>query len=464
MITIKTWQDLQALGDNEKDRMDFVRTVIAEHKGSKLYRQAVTAKQYYRGLNVTIMNYCKFVRDAYGKAIPDVWSPNHKIPCHYYKYLINQAALTLLGNGVSFAKKDTKEKLGSLFDETLIEIFIDALNDSVGYGFVDKDKVTHFNALEFAALQDEETSAIRAGVRFWQIDADKPLRATLYEEDGFTEYIQRKGKDMEILAEKRPYVIVVQKSDISETEIVDGWNYPTFPIVPLYNVEKMSELEGSRELHDAMDLMLSGLVNNVDSGEIIYWLLKNSNGMDQPSMNQLLQTLHSAHIASIDNEDDLTAHSPQVHFEASKEALDQLRRQIFDNHMGFDPKSIVSGAVTATQIEAAYEPLNQKCSLLESKVAKFIVGVLAVLDIDDKPTFNPDFIINRQESVNTIVAAGDNLPQTYKTRKILEILGDIDKTDEVLAEMDAAESVRFTTENEDEEPEGAEPAAKTLEV
>ena len=42
---------------------------------------------------------------------------------------------------------------------------------------------------EFAALQDEETSAIRAGVRFWQLADNKPLRATLYEEDGYTEYV-----------------------------------------------------------------------------------------------------------------------------------------------------------------------------------------------------------------------------------------------------------------------------------
>ena len=41
-------------------------------------------------------------------------------------------------------------------------------------------------------LYDEENGALRAGIRYWQVDETKPLRLTLYEEDGFTEYIKRK--------------------------------------------------------------------------------------------------------------------------------------------------------------------------------------------------------------------------------------------------------------------------------
>jgi hypothetical protein len=203
-----------------------------------------------------------------------------------------------------------------------------------------------------------------------------------------------------------------------------------------------------------MDLMLSGLVNNVDGGEIIYWLVKNSGGMDQPSMNRLLQTLRTAHIASVDSEDDITAHSPVVHFEASKEALEQLRRQIFDNQMGLDVRNISGGAATATQIKAAYEPLNTKADLVEFNITEFIHGILAVLGIDDNPSYTRSYIVNQQEMIQTIVAAGADLPQEYKTRKILEVLGDIDRADEVLALLTAEDANRFETEpNENENDE-----------
>jgi hypothetical protein len=448
---LKTFQDLLAVGEDERKRIEFVQDVIRDHKGSKLYSDALTANEYFAGRNVTITNYCKMIRDAFGRAVPDVWSPNHKIACHYYGYLVNQLALFLLGNGVSFSEDATKEKLGKNFDKICVGLLTAALNNSVAYGFVNNGTVTHFTVLEFAALQDEETSAIRAGVRFWQLADNKPLRATLYEEDGYTDYIQRKGEKMTVLNEKRPYIQIVQTSEATGEQIVDGRNYPTFPIVPLYNTGKRSELEGNRELHDAMDLMLSGLVNNVDSGEIIYWLVKNSGGMDQPSMNQLLQTLKSAHIASVDSEDDITAHSPVVQFEASKEAIDQLRRQIFDNQMGLDVRNIASGAATATQIKAAYEPLNTKADLVEFNVTEFIHGVLAVLGIDDEPTYTRSYIVNQQEMIQTIVSAGADLPQEYKTRKILELLGDIDRADEVLAQLTAEDANRFVTEPEEAE-------------
>ena len=450
-MTIKTYQDLLAVGEDERKRIEFVQDVIRDHKGSKLYSDALTANEYYAGKNVTITNYCKMIRDAFGRAVPDIWSPNHKIACHYYGYLVNQLALFLLGNGVSFAENSTKEKLGKNFDKVCVDLLTAALNNSVAYGFVNNGTVTTFTVLEFAALQDEETSAIRAGVRFWQLADNKPLRATLYEEDGYTDYIQQNGEEMTVLHEKRPYIQIVQTSEATGEQIVDGRNYPTFPIVPLYNTGKRSELDGNRELHDAMDLMLSGLVNNVDSGEIIYWLVKNSGGMDQPSMNQLLQTLKSAHIASVDSEDDITAHSPVVQFEASKEALEQLRRQIFDNQMGLDVRNIAGGAATATQIKAAYEPLNTKADLVEFNVTEFIHGVLDVLGIDDEPTYTRSYIVNQQEMIQTIVSAGADLPQEYKTRKILEVLGDIDRADEIIDMLTAEDANRFTTEPEEAE-------------
>ena len=453
-MTIKTYQDLLAVGEDERKRIEFVQDVIRDHKGSKLYSEALTANEYYAGRNVTITNYCKLIHDAFGRAVPDIWSPNHKIACHYYGYLVNQLVLFLLGNGVSFNGNSTKEKLGKNFDKVCVDILTAAMNNSVAYGFVNNGTVTPFTVIEFAALQDEETSAIRAGVRFWQLADNKPLRATLYEEDGYTDYIQQSGEEMTVLHEKRPYIQIVQTSEATGEQIVDGRNYPSFPIVPLYNTGKKSELDGNRELHDAMDLMLSGLVNNVDGGEIIYWLVKNSGGMDQPSMNRLLQTLRTAHIASVDSEDDITAHSPLVHFEASKEALEQLRRQIFDNQMGLDVRNISGGAATATQIKAAYEPLNTKADMLEFNVTEFVHGVLAVLGIDDEPTYTRSYIVNQQEMIQTIVSAGGDLPQEYKTRKILEVLGDIDRTDEVLAQLTAEDANRFETEpNETENDE-----------
>lgn len=453
MNAIKTYNDLVALGDDEKKRIDFVLAVMREHQGSALYHTAAVAQEYYRGVNTTITNYNKYIRDAFGKLVPDVWSPNHKIACHYYGYLVNQLALFLLGNGVSFNDQKTKERLGKDFDKVCVTILVNALNGGVAWGFANKDKVDAFSTLEFAPLYDEETGFVRAGVRFWQLDTQKPLRLTLYEEDGYTEYIQRSGEAPQTLQKKRPYIEIVKTSEATGEISVEGQNYPTFPIVPLYNSERQSELTGNREAHDALDLMLSGLVNNVDAGEFIYWVLKNSNGFDQADANKFIQMLKTTHVAMLDSEDDVSAHSPQVNFAASQAAIEELRRQIFDNHMGLDVRNIASGAATATQIRAAYEPLNSKADLLEFHLTEFINGILAVFGIDDAPTYTRSYIVNQNESIQTIVSAGTDLPQKYKVQKILEILGDADKVDEVVDMLAAEDMDRFGGSGEPTVPE-----------
>ena len=60
----------------------------------------------------------------------------------------------------------------------------DALCQGAVYGFWNLDHVDYFKATEFVPLYDEETGALMAGIRFWQISENKPLRATLYEEHG----------------------------------------------------------------------------------------------------------------------------------------------------------------------------------------------------------------------------------------------------------------------------------------
>ena len=91
----------------------------------------------------------------------------------------------------------------------------------VSYGFWNLDHVEVFKATEFAPLFGEEDGGIHAGIRFWQIADNKPLRATLYEEDGYTEYIWREGQG-EILKPKQTYKQIVRQSVVDGTEILNG--------------------------------------------------------------------------------------------------------------------------------------------------------------------------------------------------------------------------------------------------
>lgn len=448
---MKTYQDLLAVGENEDNKIDFCLQAIAEHKSSGKYKRAVTAAEYFAGINTTITVADKFITDVYGQKVPDVWSPNHKIKTHYYPYIITQAVLYLLGNGITFGDPKTLERLGDKFEHRVVEAAIDALNGGAAFGFWNMDHLDKFSITEFKSLLDEETGRLMAGIRFWQLADDKPLRFTLFELDGFTEYIRPKNDKARVYQDKRPYVQIVSTS-ATGSEIAPGEPYPGLPIIPLENYGGESELFGMQESIDACDLMISKLVNNIDNSEFIYWVIKNAPGMEPEDLQEFLQRIRTSGIVATGDNQEVDTHKVEIPFEASESALNLLRKQVFTDMMAFDPETIAAGADTATKIRASYEPLNEKTDLFEYQVTEFITGILNLLGIDDKPTYTRSMIINQQEMINTIVASAEYLDDDYITRKLLDILGDADMADEIIESRLAQDVDRFVAE----EPEEAE--------
>ena len=440
---MKTLQDLQLIpADNDTKRIEFVKAVITEHKNSNEYKQAVEGVEYNKKRNSTTMRYQKMLTNMYGQRVPDLWSPNHKTTRNFFRYFTTQQVQYLLGNGVTWNNEDTENKLGKDFDTQLQKIGKKALVQGRAFGFWNYDHMEVFGFTEYAPLYDEENGALGAGVRFWQVDQTKPLRATLYEIDGYTDYIwgwrdeqgltHTEGK---ILHEKRPYIEKYKYSEADGLKIYDGENYEAFPFVPLYaNDDKQSELVGIQEQIDAYDLIKNGFLNDLDTAQI-FWLLKGASGSDEEDLVRFIERLHTQHAAAIDNDQEASATTVQIPYEAREKLLERLERDLYKDYMALNIDEIKGGAVTATQIEAAYEPLNAKADEWEYQVNEFIQGILAVAGIEDKPTFTRSILINVNESVSTVLAASEALDSEYVTEKILTLLGDGDQVEDVLERM-----------------------------
>ena len=445
VIDILTYNDLLEIGENERDRMDFVLDAIREHKGSELYRTAYDAELYYKHQNPTIMRFQKWVYNMYGQKVPDIWSPNNKIASNWYNYFTTQAVSYLLGNGVTFKNESNKDKLGKDFDKRVQDIATHAKNGGVAFGFWNLDHLECFDLTEFVPIYDEDDGGLKAGIRFWQIDDSKPLRATLYELDGYTDYIKRKDEDVSVLKEKRAYTQIVRKNDIEGETILDGAPPAGFPIVPLWNINRQSDLVGNRGTIDAYDLMISGLINNVSDGEFIYWILKNCDGMtplDDVKFVEQLKLTHVGH-ANGDEGSSVDAHNVTVEFQATSEALDRLTAQLYADFMALKVQDVSAGSVTATQIQAAYEPINQKTDQFEYQVTEFINGILALAGIEDKPTYTRSQMSNQSETLEMVLQSAEYLDDEYVTTKILTLLGDADKAQEVLKRKDAEAADRY---------------------
>lgn len=447
---MKTYQDFLEVGQDEKARMQFILAEISEHKSSAAYQTACDAKKYYDGENPTITRYQKIIYDYMGKAHADTWTANHKIASNFFGFAVDQENSYLLGNGVTFNDPDTKEKLGTQtipFDQQIMEAARDALIGGVSFCFWNLDHIEVYSITEYVPLFDEENGAMMAGIRFWQMDDTKPLRVTLFEVDGYTDYIRRAGEDMDVLRDKQAYITRVSGSAVDRTRgdmLYEYSNYPTFPIVPLMNNnDRRSELCGKRNTIDALDLATSNMVNNVDEGNLIYWVLQGAGGMDDLDDQQFLERLKTMRVVHTENGVQAEAHTIEAPFNGTQATIDMLIKRLYTDFQAFDASAITAGNQTATAINASYTPLDLKTDKFETQVTKAINGILQLAGITDKPTYTRNQIVNKQEEIQSVLLAAQHLSDEYITRKILTILGDADQAEDMLRQKDAETLERF---------------------
>ena len=457
VIGILTYNDLAKLGDNEKSREDFITQLVNEHKSSKAYQKAKEAQKYYDGENPTICKYEKILYDFRGRAHMDKYTANHKIASNFFGTVVDQEVSYLLRNGITFSKGETINTLGRDIHRRVADIVTSAAIEGVAYGFWNNDHLECFHFADseshpgFAPLCDEDTGQLMAGVRYWQIDTTKPMHYVLYEPDGITEYAQKSGEDMQIVKEKYSYKTaeVVQASTGVVVAEEDAGNYPGFPIVPFqYKTNGMSELQGKRNTLDALDLVTSNMVNNVDEGNLIYWVLTNCGGMDDLDDAQFLEQLRITHVVHADGDGTedgakVEAHSIESPYAATQEAIEKLEKRLYKDFRAFDENLITAGNQTATAITSSYTSLDLKVDKLEDRVSDFIEEIMKLAGVEDEPSYTRNRIINKAEETETVLMGAEYYDTEYITKKLLTINGDADQFREILKRRESEEVTRF---------------------
>lgn len=440
-----TYQDFE--GKTESDKKRLIMKLITEHRGSEAYRIAQDANLYATGRNATISKYQKLLYTITGKAIPDNYSANHKMKSGLFKRFVRQLASYLLGNGLICDKKN-HDKLGDKFDKDLYFYGKDALIQCASFGFWNIDHVDWFNFLEFAPCYDKETGKIRKGARFWQLDAQTPLRVTFYEEDGYTEYEEKDG-ELEEIAPKRDYILEGHESIQDGLVIEVGRNYETFPIVPLWGTrEHQSTLVGLREQIDCYDLIKSGFANDLDEASMIYWTLTNYGGMDDVDLVKFKEHMKTIGVASVDGDGaSATAHTVDVPYQSREAYLSILKKDFIEDTQMLNVEQIQAGQVTATQIEAAYEPINEIADEFEYLVNDFVQEIFKLAGIDDTPTFKRSQMKNQLEETQMIIQAANYLDDETIVEKLPFLSND--EVDNVLKRKAAEDLERFSADNDD---------------
>ncbi len=421
MFTAITYQDWEATPENK--RRGLLCKVIDQYKASDDFQRALTANQYFVGENSAVMSKMILKRglaevrtaDGTTRHLPQSEPiKGAQVPSNFLFRFVTQQNQFLLSNGVTLDDEETKTRLGYGFDKALEGMGEKALLHGVCWGFWNVDHLEIIPAARdalsgFVALVDEETSAPRVGVQFWQIAADRPLHIRLFEVDGLSVYRKDKDDLVEIRA-KQPYVLNMV-ADAAGEMLVGASNYTALPVIPLYaNAEQRSELtESIKAKIDAYDRITSDFVDNFDRANDVYWVLNNFGG----TLSDMVDTINTINeLKLIANQSDgvgssstASPYTIEVPHEARKNALQLLEKALYQDYMAMSMDELTGGSLTNVAIKAAMTNLNLKTDRFEWQVFAFVQKLLALLGIQtEEISFKRQEFVNKSEIVADIQA------------------------------------------------------------
>ena len=234
------------------------------------------------------------------------------------------------------------------------------------------------------------------------------------------------------------------KSNADGEMIVGGSNYGALPIVPLYgNRRKQSTLVGLKEQIDAYDLINSGFANDLQDCAEIYWIISDAMGMQPADIQRFREQLKFFHMAAADSDTPVTPYTQPIPTEARMKFLDSIRAQMYRDFAVVDVSTISATNRTATEIDAAYQPMDEEADDLEYQVIGAVRHLLALQGIDDVPQFKRNHITNQTEQTQMIMLAAEHLDEETILRKLPFVT--VDEVAGILERTDAADLARFET-------------------
>ena len=363
---------------NADNKQQFIVKAVENFRGSKEYANMVTSQKYYEGLNPTIMGRNFQFYSKGGVLYDDIFRSNNKVSSGMFSKITQQLSSYLLANGVTISDESIKDDFGRWFDVKMQELGIISLVDGVGYGYIYIDekgqfRLQNWRGTEAIPLYDERTGMIMAMIRFWQIEANRPLYIEFYTQEG-KESIKVVENNIELIEEKSSYIKTVNKDSMGTT-IADIGNFSVLPIIPLYcKADKTSSLtQPIKSKIDLYDIILSDFGNNLEDSNDVYWVLRNYGGQD---IEEFLTAFKQYKTIQVDEDGSAEPKTIEIPYQARQEALDKLKKDIYDDAMALDTSVLSGGSLTNVAIKANMMNLDLKADLFENQIYSFLYSVI----------------------------------------------------------------------------------------
>ena len=98
--------------------------------------------------------------------------------------------------------------------------------------------------------------------------------------------------------------------------------------------------------------------------------------------------------------------------------LDILKADLYHDFQIINVEELSASAKTATEIRAAYQPMDDKCSDFEYFLIDAIQNILTLAGIEDEPSFKWNRIANQTEETNMVLSAAAYLGDEWTLKKL----------------------------------------------
>lgn len=424
-----TYQDW--LSTPISERTDLLGKIIDAYKASDDFKAAATADGYYSGEKTAIDEKvimkpqevtCTDANGSTKKSVSFKQVVGNRISTDFFRRSIVERTHYSLANGIVIDGNPSEKLLGIGADHAISEACQNAQVDGCCWLYWNHDHIEVIPAYDddlsgFVALVDERTSQPMVGIRFWQLDSDRPMWVQLYEPDGMTEYTKPKGSEhLQEYAPKQAYRRTGYR-DAAGDVVTATSNYSALPIVPLYanSLHRSSLTKAIKRKLDAYDVIVSDFGDNLEQANQIYWVLNNFGG----GLSEVADMLHKiqelrviANISDGTGGSSVDAKSYEVPHAARSLALSLLETSLHDDAMIVNRKEINGGSLTNVAIETAYTKMDLGADELEWEVFTAVQQLLALTgNPTEEITFKRAKLYNVFETVQTVYLMRSDIDQ-----------------------------------------------------
>ena len=449
-----------------KSNIEEIFKMVELHKNSSTREQILMTRSYYDKKNATIMNLPdrtywsdRIVKDKAGNICYDdngnekringeVKNPfvsNNRIPYGIYADIVNQKVNTLLDEAPTIV---TDYKFDKTFINNLGYVLknagIEASNSVESYIFLDKDnKFTLFDSANCIPFYDDYTGQLKAFIRYMTItssfNGESTMLVELYETDGLTVF-ELKNNKQTIRQLKQAYKYKVRQSAIeSETKIE---NIGTLPIIVFKNNKQgTTDLsESTRAKIDAIDLVQSGFVNNIEDFSDIFWFIKSANAdVDSDYYEDFMANINKTKRIFAE---EAVPQQFQIPHEARSRLVELFKQELIEENGIIDTQNLTATQLTTVAIKAATMKLRQRVSDFEWQAYECVQGIIDLykayngLDFDYEIEFTEMLVENDTELLDNMIKVESlmSLDDKLIILKRVGLISDIEATKKALEE------------------------------